>query len=318
MSQEHFRTVTNLIREAEATGVLHQPRDVSGYSGERLIGALQRIAKYQETRGAGGYLEIGVFQGLTLISVASVLEKTPACGVDNFAQLDPGNINEKLVRNRAAANDLTNVKIINADYEDALEDLKRHIGDSKIGTYFVDGPHDYRSQLVCLQLIRPYLSEFAVILVDDSNYRHVRLANRDFLLQNPEFKLLFESYTECHPANMNKATEQEARKGWWNGVNIIVHDPENRLKAMMPPTLRTRELFYNEHIVQSARYSFLAPEALFIVQTLLSCRLFRFSLQLFRIIKKLRHANRELVGTFRAANTFSEDLPESNFNSAVL
>ena len=92
--------------------------------------------------------------------------------------------------------------LIERDYEDALEALGNHIGDTKIGLYFVDGPHDYRSQLMCLLLATPFLSESAVIVVDDCNYPWVRLANRDFLISNPSFKLIFEAYTECHPGNM--------------------------------------------------------------------------------------------------------------------
>ena len=151
MSIEHFNQIKHLIQEAEKSGLLFAARELTGFSGEKVIGTLQRIAKYQESIGAGCYLEVGVFQGLTLISVACVLDENVAYGVDNFAYFDPEKTNQRIVTERAKMNDLDNIRIINADYEDALENLPEYIGVSKIGTYFIDGPHDYRSQLVCLQ-----------------------------------------------------------------------------------------------------------------------------------------------------------------------
>lgn len=317
MDIEHFSNVKNLIQEADKSGILLEPRELTGFSGYKLIGTLQRIAKYQESIGAGCYLEVGVFQGLTLISVANVLEESIAYGIDNFAQLDPQNINQDLVIERARQNNLENIRIVNSDYEDALLDLKEHIGDSKIGTYFIDGPHDYRSQLVCLLLAKPHLSDLSVILVDDCNYSHVRLANRDFLLSNPEFKLIFESYTKCHPYNMDHSSAQEARKGWWNGVNIIVYDPNNKLNAMVPETIRDRQFYENEHVVHSLKYAFLAPEAVFFFQSAKSFRLFRAFKRLVQICIKLSKPNKQLLGRYDSMNTYSEHLPQGNFNSKL-
>jgi len=319
MSIEHFETVKNLIQESENSGLLFEGHNLTGYSGKKLIGTLQRIAKYQESINAGCYLEIGVFQGLTLLSVAGMLDQTrpdqtKAYGIDNFSQFDPQNTNQSVIFERAEANNLNNYGLISSDYEDALEQLDSHLGSEKIGTYFVDGPHDYRSQLVCLQLAKPFLSDLSVIIVDDCNYQHVRLANRDFLMANPEFKLMFESYTKCHPANMDKQSERDARKGWWNGVNIIVHDPEDKLNKMLPTTVRDRVLFENEHIVHSAKYGFLAPDALSFVQSLFSMRLIRAFKQLRKMVSNARHMDKKFIGSHDNVNTFSENLPERNVN----
>ncbi len=317
MNIEHFRTIKNLIDDAQQNGRSFRSDILGGFSGDALIGALQRMSKYQEDRNGGSYLEIGVFQGLTLLSVAAVLKKTSAMGIDNFAYLDPGNKNFNIIEERARALSLKNYRLFNADYEDALENLRSQIGDEKIGTYFVDGPHDYRSQLVCLQLAKPFLADYSIIVVDDSNYRHVRLANRDFLLANPEFKLLYESYTPCHPVNMSAAIESAARKGWWNGVNIIVHDPAGLLERMLPDTLRDRHLFENEHVTQCLKYGFVAPELLFCVQSALSLRPIRAARQFAKLLKKLWNANPDLVGYYQSTNTFSDKLPKVHFNRSV-
>jgi len=317
MSIERYRKLLDAIEEAKSSGLLNQARELSGYSGDVLVGTLQRFAKLQAALDEGAYLEVGVYQGLTLISVASVTRDRDVFGIDNFAQFDPGGINEDLVKNRVRVNELENVHLINADYEDALENLGKYLGDNRVGVYFVDGPHDYRSQLVCLNLIKPYLSENPVIIVDDCNYRHVRLANRDFLLANPEFKLLYEAYTPCHPGNMSKAAEQLARKGWWNGVNIIVRDRENVLNAMLPITFRGRQLYENEHIVHSMRYGAIAPEAVSFFQAIFSFRFIGAAKQLAKIGKALWGKNKVDKGQYEHMNTYSDKLPVDNPNSTL-
>jgi len=320
MSLDYFEKLRDLVQEAEESGLLTEARELTGFSGNKLIGTLQRIAKYQESIGAGHYLEVGVFQGLTLISVANVLDGAPAFGIDNFAQFDPDHNNQNIIKKRAKVNNLENIRLINKDYEDALENITEYMGDVnlKIGTYFIDGPHDYRSQLLCLQLARPYLSDLSVIVVDDCNYRHVRLANRDFLRVNPDFKMLFEAYTRCHPGNMKRDEKQEARRGWWNGVNIIVRDPGGILDAMVPETIRDRSLYENEHIVHSAKYGFLAPEAVSFISSLMSFRLIGALKDVVRIGAKMRRADKPLIGKYASINTFSEQLQQSHFNPALL
>jgi hypothetical protein len=317
MNLEHYKKIMDIVQETEKSGDLIQARELTGLSGEKVVGTLQRLAKFQNGFTEGCYLEIGVFQGLTLISVASVLDGSLAYGVDNFAQFDPKGVNERIVKKRAELNGLNNIRLINADYEEALENLEKHIGDSKIGLYFVDGPHDYRSQLTCLNLARPHLSANSVIVVDDCNFRHVRLANRDFLFANPEFKLLFEAYTDCHPCNMDKNGKEEARKGWWNGVNMIVRDPDNTLSVMFPETHRDRALFENDNIVHSAKYGVLAPEAIFFVQSTCSLHLMSALKQLAKMWIKLRKNRKQSVGKYPSMNTYSERLPKMRCNETL-
>jgi methyltransferase family protein len=313
---KHFRKVAGLIREADQSGLLFETENLAGFSGAKVIGALQRIATYQQEIEAGCYLEVGVLQGLTLISVASVLDRTLAYGIDNFAQFDPEKKNYNVIVERSQAYNLQNIQIINADYEDALENLPQYLGNTKIATFFVDGPHDYRSQLMCLQLVRPYLSDLAVIVVDDCNYRHVRLANRDFLITNPQFKLLFETYTKCHPKNLDKNAGDEARRGWWNGVNIITYDPDGQLDQLLPPTIRDRILHENEHIVHIARYGCLAPDAISLVQSLFSLRLIKAMKQIFKLAARSKQLDVQLIGHYETLNTYSEQL-QARYNSAL-
>jgi hypothetical protein len=317
MDAAHFQTLRALIVEAENRGKLESPVGVEGLSGDKLIGVLQRLARHQEAVAGGCYCEIGVFQGLTLLSVAKVLERTTAFGIDNFSQFDPRKTNRDIIRQRMAANAIRNAVLIDMDYEDALLSLDRHLRGRRVGMLFVDGPHDYRSQLMCLLLARPHLSDMAVVVVDDCNYRHVRQANSDFLASHADFKLLFEAYTKQHPEDMAPQELALARAGWWNGVNVLARDPENVLQRAYPFTPRTRALYEQEHLVHAAKHGYLAPHAVQLITALARLRLFAAGKELGALLKKARSADRTLMGGYTRRNTFSAGLPAFALNPSL-
>src|SRR5690606_1223227 len=202
--------IATALREAHRDGLLDHARNdvLTGLSGTRLVGALQRLTSL--LREDECYCEVGVFQGLTLLSTAYANPSIACFGIDNFSQFDAGSVNEALVRQRADALNARNARLVNADFEVALRTADQWLEGRRVGVYFVDGPHDYRSQLVCLLRAKRLLAPGAVIVVDDANYEHVRRANADFLESHDEFALLFEAYTPCHPANMNEAQRKLA------------------------------------------------------------------------------------------------------------
>jgi hypothetical protein len=75
------------IQAANENGLLigDDQNILSGFSGEKLVGAIQRLIRTQNESESSCYLEVGVFQGLTLLS-ASLANPEVACyGVDNFS-----------------------------------------------------------------------------------------------------------------------------------------------------------------------------------------------------------------------------------------
>lgn len=240
---------------------------LSGFSGSKLVGALQRLTSLLVNKDSC-YLEVGVFQGLTLLATATANRSISCYGIDNFSLFDKRGENLGIIQARTAALELDNTQIINTDFEEALIDLFRWTHGRKVGVYFIDGPHDYRSQLLCLEFALPYLAPNAVIIIDDCNYTHVRQANKDFLLMHPDFALAFEAYTRCHPQNMPHEEHELARRGWWDGVNIVVHDPSRYLERAYPP-VSGPTLYANDHIVHSARSAELAVEAMYFANSLL-------------------------------------------------
>ena len=282
---------------------------LTGFSGKKMLKALQYFCQLFKGQPDVCYVEVGVFQGLTLLSTAGANPEMPCYGIDNFLQLDPEKKNLNTVQERQKTLSIANAHIINQDYEDALLNLGKHIGNKKIAVYFIDGPHDYRSQLVCLLLAKPYLAENAIIVIDDSNYRHVRLANADFLVSHPNFKLVYESYTSKHPQNMTAAQQTEALEGWWDGINIMVRDEQQLLPQMLPTTHRNRELYVNDHIIHSARLSVLAPHLLNAFNFWVKNNWWGALKALSGAFKHYKNRKHEFEGLFDDVNTHSGQIP---------
>jgi predicted O-methyltransferase YrrM len=307
---ERLSAVLAAIGEADEFGIKEKPPEgvLSGFSGEKLIGLLQRLVNIEPSSGVSAYLEIGVFQGLTLLSTALSSPSTICYGIDNFTQFDRDGENFAIVNRRAQRLELKNFEIIDLDFELALDQLKDRIADN-ISVYFVDGPHDYRSQLVCLGFGVPHLKEGAVLVVDDCNYPHVREATADFLKMFPEFKLVFDAYTSKHPQNMNDLELEEARAGWWNGVHVLVHDPDDLVEGLLPPVVAEKNQFFSDHEVHSMAYGPIAVECLNLVQSF--TRPWRMPRAVARLIKNyLKRADR-MKGAYPIGNTESSDLAMS-------
>jgi hypothetical protein len=308
--------IKQCIQKAEKGEIIFQDPLLSGLSGKKLICLLQQFAS--QLKNDDCYVEIGVFQGLTLLSVAKVLNDHLAFGVDNFKQFDRNGWNFRIVRERSEKLSINNAKIINEDYEDALNSLDNYLAGKKIGLYFIDGPHDYRSQLMCLLLARSYLSKNAVIIVDDSNYHHVRQANCDFLHTNPEFKLIFEAYSASHPHNLKEEETEVSILNWWNGINVMVNDPENMITPLYPPTERERILFENDHLLHSSKYPEALPPAASLVNAIKPFRPLKLIYRVIQLRKTISQIPSRFIGKYDRRNTFSENLESVRLNPSLI
>jgi hypothetical protein len=308
MDQPQFDAIRAvLVRAAEGPAPVFDFGGVlTGFSGERLLACLHGL-----TAALCGhervYLEIGVFQGLTLISNARVNSNIKCFGIDNFSLFNDGRDNFGIVRERMSRLGVTNATIINRDFEDALDELGSHIGRNKIGVFFVDGAHDYRSQLVSLLKAKPYLARGCAIVVDDANYGHVRQANADFLRSHPDFALLMEGYTSGHMANLTGDDRDAAAAGFWNGVNILIHDPEHRMGRAFPRE-EPKDLYFQSHDVFRHEFAELAFPALKALQEVLDSKSGDSS-AIEDVLRSFAAHRSEHPGRFRHQNTGSEGLP---------
>jgi cephalosporin hydroxylase len=287
------------IKKADSNPAKTDSSVLTGFSGAKILSLLKNLATIIVNNELT-YLEVGVYRGLTLLSVAGSVPEYEVFGIDNFAFFDKDGKNLDIIKERMNRFNLNNASIINEDFEDALENLGKFTGNKKTGLYFIDGPHDYRSQLIALMLIRPWLSENAIIIIDDCNYRHVRQANRDFLMTNQEYKLIFQAYTKAHPENLKADERGEAEAGWWNGINVIVRDPFDNFEPFFPPVVRDKNLFTNDHHIHTARY----PNAF---------RKYSGIVNILASVSGMRSV-KSPEGKYRSLNTYSNDLTCDNYN----
>jgi predicted O-methyltransferase YrrM len=84
------------------------------------------------------------------------------------------------------------------------------LGDRRVGVYYYDGPHDYDSQVRGLRAVEPWLTDEALLVVDDFDWDEVDRATRDYLDSQPKARLLFEL------GGANKGQPQ-----WWEGVAVL-------------------------------------------------------------------------------------------------
>lgn len=311
---ERIQLIKQAIIDTNEKGALIDLK-LNGASGAKVIGTLQRIAQLLPDDQC--YVEIGVFQGMSLLHTAKAAPHIKAFGIDNFAQFDKDNKNQTLIEQRRSDNNIQNSYLINLDFEEALDKLDTYLQGKKIGLFFVDGPHDYRSQLVCLMMAKKYLSDDCVILIDNSNYNHVRQANRDFLVSHPEYKMIFEAYSKSHPANLKGEELEEAWRNWLDGINIIIKDNDHLLEPMYPETIESKEMFFNDHKLYPMRNSIFAWRAAKIAAVIKPFKPYYFFGFLWKLWVTVRKRKKSEIEPYLFINSFSENLPTFNLNKSI-
>jgi predicted O-linked N-acetylglucosamine transferase (SPINDLY family) len=164
------------------------------------------------------YCEIGCFQGGSLIGALLEHPERMAYAVDNFSEFDPwGNSLEQLMENLVNFQLDEQVYFCNQDFEEFFLNLREMNIEDKIGVYFYDGAHDYRSQLMGLLLVRPFLAKQAVIITTHSNWQAAQQANCDFMAVTPTGKL---SRYPLPFHSTNHPFEQELQVFCWNADEV--------------------------------------------------------------------------------------------------
>lgn len=160
------------------------------------------------------YCEVGCFQGKTLIGALLNHPERMAYAVDNFSEFDPHGENlDKLTENLAKFGIEEQIFFCEQDFEDFFFGLRDLSVDEKIGVYLYDGAHDYRSQMLGLLLVKPFLAEQALIIIDDSNWSVVKQANWDFIATHPQCQLL-----------LDLPTSRDGDSTFWNGIQVLSWD----------------------------------------------------------------------------------------------
>jgi hypothetical protein len=106
---------------------------------------------------------------------------------------------------------------------------------------------------------------------------------------------------------------ENAKQGWWDGVNIIVKDKSDGLKRIFPHTERNRELFENDHIIHASEISEIAPDVILSVQAMNLLKPMQTVKNIGSIIKKLIKHRRQHKHRFKTMNTYSNGMTVSKY-----
>jgi protein O-GlcNAc transferase len=145
------------------------------------------------------YCEIGCYQGLSLIAALLNHPQVLGFAVDNFSELNPHDQNlEHLIRHLEKFG-LEHVLVFSQDFEAFFADLHGLEIADRIGVYFYDAAQDYRSQLMSLLLVRPFLADRALIIINGSDNDFTQQAIWDFLATTPQASPLLDLPNFKHP-----------------------------------------------------------------------------------------------------------------------
>jgi len=157
------------------------------------------------------YCEIGCSFGATVIGALYNHPERMAYIAEDSTESDTSRETfEKLVEHIFVFGLEEQVVICNQDFEEFLFELKELETENKIGVYFYNGKHDYRSHILGLLLIRSLLADKALIIVTNSNGSAAQQANWDFITAHThcemllDFSTLGDNYCKC-----------------WNGIQVL-------------------------------------------------------------------------------------------------
>jgi hypothetical protein len=193
--------------------------DVAGMTCERKLRLLNRAVSFLPEDRAECYLEVGSYQGKSLISALLRCPGRFAVACDNFSLFD----DPVSPRNKAALlNNLSRyqlsdqVRFFDCDFRELLANWRRE-GLPSVGVYFYDGAHDEESQYLGIRLAEPLLADQALVIVDDWRYAE---DSRSFAEKGTK-RAIEESPNRWRiehvlPARYNGDPDQ-----WWNGLAVL-------------------------------------------------------------------------------------------------
>jgi predicted O-methyltransferase YrrM len=176
--------------------------DVGGLARENNL-ALLNLAASLLAPGES-YVEVGSFKGLSLIA-AMLGNAGDFVGVDDFSM---GEGSRALLEANLRRHGLAGHTILEGD---ALRLLRAGaLEGRRVGVYYYDAAHDYRSQLDALRLVEPHLVDGALMIVDDTDWPQVARALRDYRRRQPRARLLLEL-----------DGKDRGQPWWWEGVQVL-------------------------------------------------------------------------------------------------
>jgi len=160
----------------------------------------------KDMAGDQSYVNVGVWHGFSLLSGMLGNADKKCIGIDNFSEFG-GPRMEFRRRYLDARSDKH--QFYEMDYRQYFKNVQKP--EEKIGFYFYDGAHDYQNQLDGLKIAEPFLTDDALIMVDDTNWPDPYRATLDFMAGSVfKYEVILDKKTSgnCHPT-------------WWNGIFVL-------------------------------------------------------------------------------------------------
>ena len=204
--------------------------DVTGMSSPRVCALLNALVRRMDPEEC--YLEVGTWQGLTLLSAALGNFGRTCIGCDKFrfwgrytgwGRKAQRALERNIGRYRGCTADI----LFHAVSSRRLF-AERRIS-SPVGVYFYDGDHSYRGTRSNLVAATPFLSDRAVVLVDDWNDPIIRAASLAGLGE-AGLRVLWQ----------RELNGDHSPKAWWNGLAVFFVEkaPAAARLDRRPPVVR--------------------------------------------------------------------------------
>jgi hypothetical protein len=181
------------------------------------------------------YVEIGSWKGLSVAGAAWGNTDKIIYACDNFSQF--GGPREDLIQTLKLYTVPGQVRFYDMDFRHFLG--LAPWAPARVGAYFYDGGHRFEEHYKAFQYVFPWLSDDAIIVVDDTNEPPVRAANSLFAGHVPTFHLI-----------TDVRTSYNGSPSWWNGVQVY-RFCSGRVQQALPPVgiyYLTQRLFWDNVI----------------------------------------------------------------------
>lgn len=166
------------------------------------------------------YLEVGTWQGKSLISAMRGNTPRPTFACDNFSEYTISkdrrelNIYESLRNNLRRYGVDEHVIFYNDAYQSIFFKDKLPV---PVGVYFYDAAHDENSQYLGIKLAEPFLAEKALVIVDDWRFAP---DSQSYAAAGTQ-KAISESKHQWRMLYNLPARYSGDRAMWWNGVAVF-------------------------------------------------------------------------------------------------
>jgi len=185
-------------------------QDVRGMASENKLALINHAAAHVASTEA--YLEVGSWKGLSIIAAMLGNDEPSFHAIESFHGfgVDRDEARSELTGNLARWGMDGRLRLIE---DNAFRALARPGWLARpIGAYFYDGTHDRLAQYLAFAMAEPLLADEALIIIDDTDWRSVRLGTDRYLASHDGYEELFDL-----------SGSEESNDRWWNGVRVFAY-----------------------------------------------------------------------------------------------